>query len=290
LKPETAPLLAIETSGQSAGVALHAESGIVFEENMTAGMIHGRALAPLLEKALASGNLDATELEAVAVSLGPGSWTGLRIGLSAAKTLAWAAGLKLVGVSSFEALAHEAGVQAPAHAVLTVRDARSAGFFVALFAETHGVLERWIPESVLPIEEVRDAVARALAERGTEQLEPQRTQRRDEIHGAKSSVSSAASVVRSCGGNPVAVCGDAKCLEALADTARALGWRLLPELAHIPARAVAHCGWERLKRGAGVLSSAAEIHRLSPLYLRASDPELKLRTKVKPQMNADERR
>jgi hypothetical protein len=90
------------------------------------------------------------------------------------------------------------------------------------------------------------------------------------------------------GDMPVALCGDRKCLDALADAARARGWRLLADVEHIPARAVARLGWEKLQRGEGVLTSTAEIHRLAPLYLRASDPELKLR--LKPQMKTDTHR
>ena len=249
------PLLAIETSGQSLGVAVYTDSGLVFEENVTAGMIHGRALVPLMQKALhtlPAPEAQGTELEALAVSLGPGSWTGLRIGLSAAKAFAWAAGVRIVGVPSFEALAREALSHAPGQAILTLRDARSEGCFLALFAETHGRLERWIGESVLPAADVVGVVGQVLAGQG---------------------------------GAPLAVCGDRKCLEVVAQPAQARGWRLLTELEHIPARAVARCGWERLERGAGVVSGAAEIHRLAPLYLRASDPELKL--KLRPQMNAD---
>src|SRR5438552_13744577 len=106
-------LLALETSGNSLGVALHTDLGIVFEENVIEGMIHGRALAPLMKKALESHNLKPAGLSAVAVSLGPGSWTGLRIGISAAKAFAWAAGIPLVTVPSFEALALEASERRP---------------------------------------------------------------------------------------------------------------------------------------------------------------------------------
>ena len=55
------------------------------------------------------------------------------------------------------------------------------------------------------------------------------------------------------------------------------GWTALHELEHIPAGAVARCGRRRLESGQGVLRGSAEIHKLGPLYLRASDPELKLK-------------
>ncbi len=237
------PLLAIETSGNSLGVALKTDGGLVFEENVTAGAIHGRALAPLLQKALAAGGLKASGLGAVAVSAGPGSWTGLRIGLSAAKALAWGAGVGLIGVPSFEALARDAARHAPDCARLALRDARSGGFFLALFSETSDAPERWIKESVLPVDEALCAVEAALA-----------------AHG----------------GIPLAVCGDRVCLDAIADAANARGWNLLRQCEHISGSAVAECGWRRCEKGEA-LRTAAEIHRLAPLYLRASGPELKLR-------------
>ena len=203
-------LLAVETSGNSLGVALRTGSGLVFEENVTAGMIHGRALAPLLEKALAAQGLRPAGLSAVAVSAGPGSWTGLRIGLSAAKALAWGAGVGLIAVPSFDALALQAGRHAPGSARLVLRDARSEGFFLALFSETLEWPERWIEDSVMQAPRALAAVDAALADKG---------------------------------GVPVAVCGDPACLDLVAEAAGARGWQLLRQCQHIGAAAVAAWGW-----------------------------------------------
>jgi len=236
------PLLALETSGKSLGVAIRAENGLVFEENLQAGSIHGRALAPLIDKALKSQRLKATELSGIAISLGPGSWTGLRIGLSAAKAIAWGAGIKLVGVPSCEALALDAARHAPRHARLVLRDARSEGFFLALFSATSPQPERWIKECVLKPAEALAAVEKEMP-RWPE--------------------------------SPLAVCGDGVCLDAIASVAGTMNWSLLSSCEHITAASVAECGWQRLLRGEGA-SAPAAIHRLAPLYLRPSDPELKL--------------
>lgn len=239
------PLLAIETSGKSLGVALRTAGGLAFEENVQAGAIHGKALAPLIQKALKQVNLKPAQLGAVAVSLGPGSWTGLRIGLSAAKALAWGAGVPLVGIPSFEALALDASKHAPQNARLTLRDARSEGFFLALFSETSPRAERWIAESVLKPADVLSAVRTEIA-------------RHPNI--------------------PLALCGDAVCLDALAAVSQEQNWTLLRGCEHISAASVAECGWQKLQRGE-VLRDTAAIHKLAPLYLRASDPELKLERK-----------
>jgi len=243
-------LLAIETSGKSLGIALRAEAGLLFEENVTAGAIHGRALAPLIDKALAAQCIRPKDLHAIAVSIGPGSWTGLRIGISAAKTLAWALAQSggaptLIGVPSFEALALDAAAHAPGHARLTLRDARSEGLFVALFDETSAAPQRLLPETVLQ--------------------SPQLLEHLDAAMSGRTDV-------------PLAICGDRVCLEALDETAKAKakGWNVLYACEHISAAAVAECAWRRFKNGDGV-RTVAEIHKLSPLYLRASDPELKLK-------------
>jgi tRNA threonylcarbamoyl adenosine modification protein YeaZ len=275
------PLLALETSGASLGVALRAESGLLFEENVVAGAAHGKALAPLILKALSSSDLKPADLGAVAVSLGPGSWTGLRIGLSAAKALAWGANLALLGVPSFEALALDAARLAPGHARLLLRDARSEGFFLALFGPERGqtanpdtsgdrqpisklpvslgrlpaggvsprweigVSPRWIGECVLRLPAVIEAVEQEMQKHGNV---------------------------------PLAVCGDQACLQAVSKAAGKNRWRVLDGCRHVTAGSVAECGWQRLMRGEG-LRTPAEIHKLTPLYLRASDPELKLARK-----------
>ena len=242
------PLLALETSGNSLGVALHADGGVVFEENVTEGMIHGRALVPLMKMALASRNLKPADLCAVAVSQGPGSWTGLRIGIAAAKAFAWAAGIPVVCVPSFEALAIEAsavilkrnGGEPTSSTVMTLRDARSEGFFAAIIEVTDGVPKRLLEECVLHSADVVEAA-------------------------------------KHCGKMALHVCGDEKCLAQIAAEMNANGWTPLADLKHIPARAVATCGWRRFENGTDIARTAAEIHALGPLYLRASDPELKLK-------------
>jgi tRNA threonylcarbamoyladenosine biosynthesis protein TsaB len=252
------PLLALETSGSSLGVALRAETGIVFEENVTAGSIHGRALAPLVARALDEAGLRAADLEGVAISLGPGSWTGLRIGLSAAKALAWGAGTKLVGIPSFAALALDAARRAPGCAHLLARDARGAGFFCALFS---GQLppEQWLEDSVLDLPGLLAAAEKITARHNV----------------------------------PLAICGDRRSQELLKEAAGQRGWSLRPDCENISAAAVAECGWvavsgdtipipaesghvSRNRPGCAVLKTAAEIHKLAPLYLRASSPEIKL--------------
>lgn len=98
-------LLAFETSSNTCGAALWTDGSVVAEAHIHRPRIHARYLTPLAEQVLEQGGGSARELDAVAVSMGPGSYTGLRIGVSTAKGFSMATGAMLVGVPTLEALA-----------------------------------------------------------------------------------------------------------------------------------------------------------------------------------------
>ena len=102
-------LLAYDTSGEVLSVALFDGQKVVRELNEMSSVRHSTALAPAIQKLLRKARWNIKDLDCIAVGIGPGSFTGLRVGVTTAKTLAWALGKKLVGVSSLEALALEAG-------------------------------------------------------------------------------------------------------------------------------------------------------------------------------------
>ncbi len=98
-------LLALETSTNTCGAALWTDGSVVAEAHIHQPRIHARYLTPLAEQVLEQGGGTARELDAVAVSMGPGSYTGLRIGVSTAKGFAMAVGASLIGIPTLEALA-----------------------------------------------------------------------------------------------------------------------------------------------------------------------------------------
>ena len=151
-------ILALETSTTRGGVALAIGGelvGLVVAD--LAGRASGRLLADAAELLEAEG-LGPRDVTAFAASLGPGSFTGLRVGLSSAKALAWATGGALVGASSLETLA--AGEQRPG-LIAPVLDARRSEVYGALFRrEPGGGLVR-LHEDVVA---TPDAWAEALAE------------------------------------------------------------------------------------------------------------------------------
>lgn len=98
-------ILNIETSGRVCSVALSHNGAVEFQLDNSEGMKHAEMLAPFVERCMQEVKRREWQLDAVAVSIGPGSYTGLRIGLSLAKGLAYSLGLPLIGVSTLQILA-----------------------------------------------------------------------------------------------------------------------------------------------------------------------------------------
>ena len=103
-----ANIINIETSGKICSVALTKDGVVELDLQDDAGMRHAEKLAPFVEKCMKELKRKDEKLDAVAVSIGPGSYTGLRIGLSLAKGLAFAANVPLIGIDTLKILAVKA--------------------------------------------------------------------------------------------------------------------------------------------------------------------------------------
>lgn len=101
-----ASILCLETSTEVCSVALAIDGTIVEEREVKSGKNHALLLTCFAEEVMKSQNRPFQQLDAIAVSGGPGSYTGLRIGVSTAKGLCYAAGLPLIAIPSLEAMAH----------------------------------------------------------------------------------------------------------------------------------------------------------------------------------------
>lgn len=107
-------VLAIETSGRTASIALldavdHGEANTLDLRSLDeTGRRHARTLIPELKQLLQDHNLHPSDCDCIAVATGPGSFTGLRVGVTAAKTLAWALQKPIVGISTMEIIATQA--------------------------------------------------------------------------------------------------------------------------------------------------------------------------------------
>lgn len=131
----TEPLLAIETSGGRGSVALLLPGGELTERFLEGRTGHGKGLVPAMKELVLEAGLSPGDVRVVAVSAGPGSYTGVRIGVTAAKTLAWTLRAKPVAVSSLEALAAGAAESAPrgTRRLVPAVDARRGQVYAAFF-------------------------------------------------------------------------------------------------------------------------------------------------------------
>lgn len=123
--------LGIDTATSLASVGVVENARVLAERSERVGGAHAVAVLPLIREVLASSGLALEELDLVAVSIGPGSFTGVRVGLSTGKGLALAAGLRLVGVSTLEALACAAGVREGP--ICPILDAKKGEIYGAVF-------------------------------------------------------------------------------------------------------------------------------------------------------------
>lgn len=99
-------LLALDTTNDYAGVALYTQKGLLAEATWLVGRNHSAQVLQQAHQFLQNLGRSMDELTGVAVALGPGSWSGLRVGLSSAKGIALAANLPLLGISSLDVLAY----------------------------------------------------------------------------------------------------------------------------------------------------------------------------------------
>ncbi|HEX3499131.1 MAG TPA: tRNA (adenosine(37)-N6)-threonylcarbamoyltransferase complex dimerization subunit type 1 TsaB [Stellaceae bacterium] len=150
-------ILALDTSGAACSVALRDQAGRLLAHRFEALQRgHAERLMPMLREAMEEAAVDFAGLALIAVTTGPGSFTGIRVGLAAARGLALASGLPILGVTAFEALA-AAVPPAERHgrALLVAIDSRRGDFFIQSFAGDGSPLSA--PEAV-PAEELAAAV------------------------------------------------------------------------------------------------------------------------------------
>ena len=148
-------ILAFETSAKAASVALLDENKLLGESYRNTGLTHSQTLMVMAEDLLKQCGKTVADVTAVAVAEGPGSFTGVRIGVAAAKGMSWGGQLPCYGVSTLESMAESLG--AYQGYVCPCMDARRSQVYNALFYVNHGEIRR-----------IREDRAISLAELGQE--------------------------------------------------------------------------------------------------------------------------
>ncbi len=145
-------ILGVESSAVSAGAALMRDGKIVAESYLNSGLTHSETLLPQIDEVLKKSKIDVSEIDLFAVSDGPGSFTGLRIGVGTIKGLAMAQGKPCAGVSPLMSLAYNVSVFDGL--ICPIMDARRAEVYNALYRFENGILKEVCAERAIPVEEL----------------------------------------------------------------------------------------------------------------------------------------
>ena len=150
-------ILAFESSAKAASVALLRDGRLLGQSTQVSALTHSRTLLPMAEDMLKNCELKPADVDLFAVAQGPGSFTGIRIGVSTVKGLAWATDKPCVGVSTLEALAWH-GVAAGG-IVCPVMDARRSQVYNALFEIREGKPVRLCEDRAISLEQLAGELA-----------------------------------------------------------------------------------------------------------------------------------
>lgn len=148
-------LFCLDTSGPVAGVALMQDGAVRYEGMAVNAFTHSQSILPMAEEAYRRAGLEIEKTDYFAVTVGPGSFTGVRIGVSTVKALAHAAGKPCIAVDALEAMA--AGVQPFAGVICPIQDARAGQVYGAAFQG--GTLTRLLPDEPVKLEDYLEKVS-----------------------------------------------------------------------------------------------------------------------------------
>ena len=148
-------ILMIDTSGPACGVAIAREGRLVCDMQLVSGRTHSQRVMPMVEAALAMSDMAVSDIDVFGAVIGPGSFTGVRIGVSSVKVLAHAAGRPCVGVDALHALA--ANIQAFDGVVCPILDARAQQVYGAMF-RAGDVPQRLCGDEAMPLTAFLDRV------------------------------------------------------------------------------------------------------------------------------------
>lgn len=147
-------ILAFETSAKAASAALLEDGILVAESYQNSPLTHSVTLLSMAESLIKNRDWTMEDISAVAVANGPGSFTGVRIGVAAAKGFAWGRQLPLYGVSTLEAMALSLGERCGT--VCAAMDARRSQVYNALFRAENGRVHRLCPDRAISLADLQE--------------------------------------------------------------------------------------------------------------------------------------
>ncbi len=145
-------ILAVDTSAVCASVAITEEGKILSECSINTGLTHSRTLLPMIDSALKNSEINLSDIDLFACSVGPGSFTGIRIGVAAIKGLCFSTEKSCVPVSTLEALAYNLTGQTCT--AVSVMDARCNQVYCGIFSVDGDTVTRLTEDMALKIEDL----------------------------------------------------------------------------------------------------------------------------------------
>lgn len=145
-------ILAVDSSAKSASVAVCEDGRLISECFVNASLTHSRTLMPMVDNALTQADMNIKDIDAFCVNVGPGSFTGIRIGVAAVKGLALAENKPCAGVSTLESMAYNFADDNCI--VCAAMDARCNQVYTALFSCDAGKVERICEDKAISIDEL----------------------------------------------------------------------------------------------------------------------------------------
>lgn len=153
-------ILALESSAKAASVALCRDGVLIAQSQQCSGLTHSCTLLPMAEQMLKNTDTRLADVDAIAVARGPGSFTGVRIGVSTAKGLAWGAQKPAIGVSTLEAMAYHGLAAGEGALVCAAMDARRSQIYNALFEIRGGKPVRLCEDRAISLAELGEELGK----------------------------------------------------------------------------------------------------------------------------------
>mgnify|MGYP003303092816 FL=1 len=146
-------ILSISTSSNIASVSISENDDCILELNINNNKTHSETLMPLIDELFKTTGLNLSDIDAVACDIGPGSFTGIRIGISSIKAIAETLNIPVIDVSSLEALAYNIQDE-NCKTICSLIDARNNQVYCGIFDKSHNLLENYLADDINIVKEV----------------------------------------------------------------------------------------------------------------------------------------
>ena len=150
-------ILALDSATKVCSTALLRDTTVLAAYDVNVGLTHSEGLMPQLDQLFVRTGIKKTDVDKIAVSIGPGSFTGLRIGLASAEAMAYAWNCAICGVNTLKALTYNLPVEETILA--PVLDAQKGNYYLGIYRWNQGRLEELLPVSLVSIRELLEKVS-----------------------------------------------------------------------------------------------------------------------------------